>query len=90
MIEPEHSAEQKPVDWMGAFKIAGVVIVGLLAIIGMGWEDLLGDSKKTAPKSEVKAESKKEDSDAEGVADYEGAYLDGEITEADYETVPSK
>ena len=71
MIEKESSSETKsPVDFMGAFKLAGVVIVGLLALIGFGWEDLLGGSKN---KAETKS---KKDSD-----EYEDTYLDEEIDE---------
>ncbi len=77
MIEKESSSETKsPVDFMGAFKLAGVVIIGLLTIIGFGWEDLLGD-KKDMGASKNKAETKpKTDSD-----NYEDTYLDEEIDE---------
>jgi len=76
MIEKESSSETKsPVDFMGAFKLAGVVIVGILALIGFGWEDLLSD-KKDMNGSKNKAETKsKKDSD------YEDTYLDEEIDE---------
>lgn len=95
MIEPEggKEAESKPADWMGALKFAGVVVLGILAVVGIGWEDILGMHKDSGSiKSETaKAEAKKSDEDdAEGVADYEGAYLDGTIEESDYENVPSK
>jgi len=93
MIEPEgvKEAETKPADWMGALKFAGIVVIGILAVIGMGWEDLLGLHKEGGSiKGETsKAESKKDD-DAEGVADYEEDYLEGTIEESDYEDVPSK
>ena len=76
MIVKESSSETKsPVDFMGAFKLAGVVIVGLLALIGFGWEDILRD-KKDMNGSKKKAETKsKKDSD------YEDTYLDEEIDE---------
>ncbi len=65
MIEKESFGESNtPVDFMGAFKLAGVVIVGILALIGFVWEDLLGEDKggnkrkaESTPKSEVKKEA---------------------------------
>lgn len=92
MIEPEggKEAESKPADWMGALKFAGIVVLGILAVVGMGWEDILGLHKDSGSiKNEIEAKKSDED-DAEGVADYEGAYLDETIEESDYENVPSK
>lgn len=92
MIEPEggKEAESKPADWMGALKFAGVVVLGILAVVGMGWEDILGMHKDNGSiKNEIETKKSDED-DAEGVADYEEAYLDGTIEESDYENVPSK
>ena len=76
MIEKESSSETKsPVDFMGAFKLAGVVIVGLLALIGFGWEDLMGEKKDMdGSKNKAETKSKKE-------SDYEDTYLDEEIDE---------
>ena len=75
MIEKESSSENKsPVDFMGAFKLAGVVIVGLLALIGFGWEDLLGDKKDVGSKKTAETKSKKDSDD-------EDTYLDEEIDE---------
>ena len=76
MIVKESSSETKsPVDFMGAFKLAGVVIVGLLALIGFGWEDLMGE-KKEMGNSKNKAETK-----SNKESDYEDTYLDEEIDE---------
>jgi|TARA_R110000824_G_scaffold293318_2_gene481658 hypothetical protein len=76
MIEKESSSETKsPVDFMGAFKLAGVVIVGLLALIGFGWEDLMGE-KKEMGNSKNKAETK-----SNKESDYEDTYLEEEIDE---------
>lgn len=76
MIEKESSSETKAsVDYMGAFKLAGVLIVGILTLIGIGWEDVLG-SKNDMNGSKKKAETKsKKDSD------YEDIYLEEEIDE---------
>lgn len=97
MIEPEGGTEKETEsassDWMGALKFAGAIIVGLLAIVGFGWEDLMGFNEKSVPKAEAKSETeskKKSDEDAEGVADYEETYLEGSLEESDYENVPSK
>jgi hypothetical protein len=97
MIEPEGGTEKETEsassDWMGALKFAGVVVIGLLAIVGLGWEDLMGFNQKAKPKSEAKSETeskKKSDEEPEGVADYEETYLEGSLEESDYEDVPSK
>ena len=75
MIVPDVSAaEGKPVDFMGAIKLAGIVVIGLLAIIGFGWEDMLGIGKNSAkPKTETKR--------AASTEEYEKTYLDEEIDE---------
>jgi len=75
MIVKESSSDNNSsVDFMGAFKLAGVVIVGILALIGLGWEDLLG-GKKEMGVSNNKADTKPKESD------YEDTYLDEEIDE---------
>ena len=74
MIVPDVSAaESKPVDFVGAFKLAGVVVIGLLAIIGFGWEDLLGIGSDSAKPKKSSKMAKTED--------YEKTYLDEEIDE---------
>lgn len=93
MIEPEGGTEKETEsassDWMGALKFAGAIVVGLLAIVGFGWEDLLRTKPKT-PKSNEEKETESTDEEAEGVADYEETYLEGSLEESDYENVPSK
>ena len=69
IVKESSSTTNSSVDFMGAFKLAGVVIVGILALIGLGWEDLLGGSNNNA---EIKSEQE---------SDYEDTYLEEEIDE---------
>ncbi len=72
MIIPDGSADDgdKKVknDYTGAIKIATAIVVGLLTIVGFGWNDLFGGKKKSS------SENKKSDN-------YEDVYLDEEIDE---------
>lgn len=72
MIIPDGSAEDgdKKVknDYTGAIKIATAIVVGLLTIVGFGWNDLFGGKKKSS------SENKKSDN-------YEDVYLDEDIDE---------
>jgi hypothetical protein len=88
MIEPENASsedengEESKGDALGALKFAGALIVGLLAIVGLSFTDILKPKKKPV--------SKETESEGDEVADYEETYLDGDITESDYQNVPSK
>ena len=77
MIIPDGSADdgdkKAKNDYTGAIKIATAIVVGLLTIVGFGWEDLMGKSHNTSVNNK-KAEVKKSD-------EYEGVYLDEEIDE---------
>jgi len=75
MVIEKEASESKPVDVMGALKFAGIIVVGLLAIIGLAWEDILGFKDKPS----VKKAASKEDEDTQ--ADYEKEYLDEDISE---------
>lgn len=72
MIIPDGSADDgdKKVknDYTGAIKIATAIVVGLLTIVGFGWNDLFGGKRKSS------SENKKSDN-------YEDVYLDEEIDE---------
>ena len=75
LVENEAEAEAPPPDISGAFKFAGMIVLGILAIVGIGWSDILGLTKKPASNSaEVK-------DDRDSQADYEKDYLDDEISE---------
>jgi len=93
MIESENTSEAEGKgDFFGALKMAGVIIIGVLAVVGLTWTDLLGFNDKSSPKSnttKTEAETSKKD-EGEEVADYNETYLEGDITESDYENVPSK
>ena len=72
MIIPDGSADdgdkKAKNDYTGAIKIATAIVVGLLTIVGFGWNDLFGGKKKSS------SENKKSDN-------YEDVYLDEEIDE---------
>jgi len=91
MIESENTSEGKG-DFFGALKMAGVIIIGVLAVVGLSWTDLLGFNDKSAPKNnttKTEAETVKKE-EGEEVADYNETYLEGDITESDYSNVPVK
>ena len=76
MIIPDGSADDEKKsnkDFTGMIKIATAIVVGILTIVGFGWEDLMGKSHNTSVNNK-KAEVKKSD-------EYEGVYLDEEIDE---------
>lgn len=68
--------EKNNTDFMGALKFAGVVIVGLLTIIGLGWEDLLGFKEKVKPKIETKRAASIDENEGSAKSKYERDYLD--------------
>mgnify|MGYP003109649035 CR=1 FL=1 len=72
MIIPDGSADdgdkKAKNDYTGAIKIATAIVIGLLTIVGFGWDDLFGGKKKSS------SENKKSDN-------YEDVYLDEEIDE---------
>lgn len=78
MVIEKEASESKPVDVMGALKFAGIIVIGLLTVIGLGWEDILGFKDKGKPVSSVKKASSK---DEDTQADYEKEYLDEDISE---------
>ncbi len=52
MIIPDGSADdgdkKAKNDYTGAIKIATAIVVGLLTIVGFGWNDLFGGKKKSS------------------------------------------
>tara|TARA_R110000765_G_scaffold385165_1_gene476971 strand:+ start:27 stop:293 length:267 start_codon:yes stop_codon:yes gene_type:complete len=75
VVEKEAEAEAPTPDISGAFKFAGMIVLGILAIVGIGWSDILGLTNKPASNNaEVK-------DDRDSQADYEKDYLDDEISE---------
>jgi hypothetical protein len=93
MIESENASEAEGKgDFFGALKMAGVIVIGVLAVVGLSWTDLLGFSDKSAPKNnttKTEAETIKKE-EGEEVADYNETYLEGDISEGDYSNVPVK
>ncbi len=79
MVIEKEASESKPVDVMGALKFAGIIVIGLLTIIGLGWEDIFGFKEKGKPVASSKKASSKDDEDTQ--ADYEKEYLDEDISE---------
>jgi|TARA_R110001606_G_C15251498_1_gene637425 hypothetical protein len=73
LVDKEAEAQAPPPDISGAFKFAGMLVLGILAVVGIGWTDILGLTKKSS-KAEVK-------DDRDSVADYEKEYLDNDISE---------
>ncbi len=67
--------EAPKTDWKGAFNFATIAVVGVLALLGMSFSDLL--FKKEKPKTAATETKKDEDT----VADYEKDYLDEDISE---------
>lgn len=67
----ENNDDAGSVDYMGAFKMAVALVIGILTVVGFGWGDLTGKAPTTEPKKAT--ESKK--------TDYEDTYLDEEIDE---------
>jgi hypothetical protein len=72
LVENEAEAEAPPPDISGAFKFAGMIVLGILAVVGIGWTDILGLTKKS--NAEVK-------DDRDSQKDYEKDYLDEDISE---------
>lgn len=93
MIESENTSEAEGKgDFFGALKVAGVIVVGILAVVGLTWTDLLGFKDKSVNKNnttKTEAETVKKE-EGEEVADYNETYLEGDISEGDYSNVPVK
>mgnify|MGYP003119613662 CR=1 FL=1 len=78
MIVPDGSDKEETsasVDYSGMIKFATAIVIGLLTIVGFGWDDLTGSKSNTSASNKKTAEVKK---DAD---EYEDLYLDEEIEE---------
>jgi len=78
MIVPDGSDnddKKSAPDYTGAIKIATAIVIGILTIVGFGWEDLIGKSHNTSISSKKTADVKKNSDE------YEDVYLDEEISQ---------
>jgi len=77
MIVPDGTDDEKKSapDYSGMIKVATAIVIGILTIVGFGWEDLMGKNHGGSVSNKKSAEVKK-DSD-----EYEETYLDEEISE---------
>lgn len=80
MIVPDGSDKDETsasVDYSGMIKVATAIFIGILTIVGFGWDDLKGSKVDTSSSNKKTAEIKK---DAD---EYEDLYLDEEIEEGE-------
>jgi len=78
MIIPDGSADDKKsesVDYSGMIKVATAIVIGILTVVGFGWEDLMGKKHGGSVSNKKSAEVKKDSED------YEETYLDENISE---------
>jgi len=78
MIVPDGSDKddkKSAPDYTGAIKIATAIVIGILTIVGFGWEDLIGKPHNTSVSSKKTADVKKNSDE------YEDVYLDEEISQ---------
>jgi hypothetical protein len=57
MIVPDGSDKEEnsaSVDYSGMIKVATAIVIGLLTIVGFGWDDLTGSKSNTKKRQKLK------------------------------------
>jgi hypothetical protein len=78
IADSETEVKEAPPDVAGMVKFVGWLVMGVLAVAGLSWLDILGKNKTPAKTTDTE---NKETDDEDTQADYEKEYLDDTISQ---------